>query len=45
LTEEERAQFKEASKAAYTAYDNMVGAKGAAILDKLMDEVAAIENK
>lgn len=45
LTEAERAQFKEASKAAYTAYDNMVGEKGAAILDKLMDEVAVIEGR
>lgn len=45
LTEDERAQFKEASKTAYTAYDNMVGEKGAAILDKLMDEIAVIEGK
>jgi TRAP-type C4-dicarboxylate transport system substrate-binding protein len=45
LTEEERAQFKEASKAAYQVYKNMVGEKGSAILDKLMEEVAAIEAK
>ncbi|MDY0236452.1 MAG: DctP family TRAP transporter solute-binding subunit [Gudongella sp.] len=45
ITEEERAQFKEASKSAYDVYKNMVGEKGAAILDKLMEEVAVIEAK
>lgn len=45
LTEEERAQFKEAAMSAYDVYKNMVGEKGAAILDKLMAEVAAIEAK
>lgn len=45
LTDEERAQFKEASKSAYDVYKDMVGEKGAAILDKLMEEVAEIESK
>ncbi|NYB75868.1 DctP family TRAP transporter solute-binding subunit [Sedimentibacter hydroxybenzoicus DSM 7310] len=43
LTQEERELFKEASKSAYDVYKNMVGAKGAAILDKLMAEIAEIE--
>lgn len=45
LTEEERAQFKEAAMSAYDVYKSMVGDKGAAILDKLMEEVAVIEAK
>lgn len=45
LTEEERALFKEASKSAYEVYKKTVGEKGAAILDKLIEEVAAVEAK
>lgn len=45
LTDEERAAFKEKAMGAYDVYKNMVGADGAAILDKLMEEVAAIEGK
>ena len=45
LTDEERELFKEKSKSAYDVYKNMVGEKGAAILDKLMEEVAEIEGK
>jgi len=45
LTAEERAQFKEASKAAYADYVKMVGSDGEKILNKLMEEVAAIEAK
>lgn len=45
LTEAEREQFKEAAKSAYDVYKNMVGEKGAAILDKLMEEIAEIESK
>ncbi|MDF2803731.1 MAG: tripartite ATP-independent periplasmic transporter solute receptor DctP [Anaerocolumna sp.] len=43
LTNEERELFKEASKSAYDVYKNMVGSKGAAILDKLMGEIAEIK--
>jgi tripartite ATP-independent transporter DctP family solute receptor len=43
LTSEERELFKEASKSAYDVYKNMVGDKGAAILDKLMGEIAEIK--
>lgn len=45
LTEEERAEFKEAAKTAYATYNKMVGADGEAILKKLMDEIAEIEAK
>jgi tripartite ATP-independent transporter DctP family solute receptor len=45
LTEEERQMFKEASKPAYDAYKKMVGKDGAAILDKLIEEIAVIEAK
>lgn len=45
LTEEERELFKEASKPAYDKYKTMVGADGAAILDKLMEEIAEMEGK
>ncbi len=45
LTESEREMFKEASKAAYDVYVNTVGKDGEAILNKLMEEVAAVENK
>lgn len=45
LTEEERQAFKEKAMSAYDVYKNMVGADGAAILDKLIEEVAAIESK
>lgn len=43
LTPEQRAAFKEASQTAYDRYVEMVGDQGAAILDKLMKEVAAAE--
>lgn len=43
LTKEERLMFKEASKSAYDAYKKMTGADGAAILDKLIEEIEAIE--
>lgn len=43
LTDEEREMFKEASQSAYQVYKDTVGEKGAAILDKLMEEVKAIE--
>lgn len=45
LTETERQQFKGAAQSAYDVYRNMVGEKGAAILDKLMEEIAEIESK
>lgn len=45
LTEEERALFKEAAQSAYDVYKDMVGADGAAILDKLIEEIAAKEGQ
>lgn len=45
LTSEERAAFREASKKAYDRYAEMVGADGKNILDKLIEEVKAIESK
>ena len=45
LTDDERAAFKEAAQGAYEVYANVVGADGKAILDKLLEEVAAIEAK
>lgn len=45
LTEEERAAFKEASKAAYDRYVEMVGPSGEEILNLLIEEIAEIEAK
>lgn len=45
LTEEEREMFKEASKAAYDKYVEMVGEDGEAILTTLMEEIEAVESK
>jgi len=45
LTEDEREMFKEASKAAYDVYVKTVGKDGEAILNKLREEIAAVENK
>lgn len=45
LTDEEREVFKEAAQGAYDVYADVVGADGKAILDKLIEEVAAIEAK
>ena len=42
LTEEERAAFKEKALTAYDKYKELVGQDGAAILDKLLEEVAAV---
>ena len=43
LTDDERAVFAEAAQTAYDRYDDLVGEEGAAILDKLIEEVAAAE--
>ena len=43
LTDEEREEFKAAATKAYDVYGDVVGADGKAILDKLLEEVAAIE--
>ncbi|AOT68703.1 TRAP transporter substrate-binding protein [Geosporobacter ferrireducens] len=45
LTTAEREAFREASKAAYDKYVSMVGAAGKEILEKLIEEVKAIEPK
>lgn len=41
LTDDERAKFKDAAMKAYDKYKEMVGADGAEILDKLLEEIAA----
>lgn len=43
LTDKERSKFAKASKSAYDVYKKMVGKDGAAILDKLMEEIAAMK--
>ena len=43
LTDAERAAYKELAPKAYAVYGEMVGADGQAILDKLLEEIAAIE--
>lgn len=43
LTEEERAAYEEAAQKAYGVYKKIVGEDGAAILDKLIEEVNAVE--
>ena len=43
LTDEERDAYAELAKSAYAVYGNTVGADGQAILDKLLEEIAAIE--
>jgi C4-dicarboxylate-binding protein DctP len=45
LTNEEREQFRSASKSAYDKYVKMVGPKGKEILDLLVSEVAEIEKQ
>ncbi len=45
LTPEQREVFREASKKAYGDYVKMVGASGETILNKLIEEVKAIESK
>ncbi|MDD5832929.1 MAG: DctP family TRAP transporter solute-binding subunit [Clostridiales bacterium] len=45
LTDEERAAYKELAPKAYEEYGKIVGDEGRAILDKLLEEVAAIEAK
>lgn len=43
ITDEGRAQFEEKALTAYDKYDELVGADGAAILDKLLAEIEAYE--
>lgn len=43
LSDEEREAYKEAAQQAYSVYKDVVGEDGAAILDKLIEEIAAIE--
>ena len=43
ITDEARAQFEEKALTAYDKYDELVGADGAAILDKLLAEIEAYE--
>lgn len=43
LTDEEREAFREKALAAYDVYEDVVGADGKAILEKLREEVAQIE--
>ena len=43
LTDEEREAFRENALAAYDVYEDVVGADGKAILEKLREEVAQIE--
>lgn len=43
LTDAERDAYAELAKKAYDVYGNTVGADGQAILDKLLEEIAAIE--
>ncbi|MFZ5968359.1 MAG: DctP family TRAP transporter solute-binding subunit [Bacillota bacterium] len=45
LTAEEREAFREASKAAYDKYVEMVGPVGKEILEKLIEEVKVIESR
>ena len=43
ITDEEREMFREKAQSAYDQYEEIVGADGAAILEKLTEEIAAIE--
>lgn len=45
LTDAEKEDFRKAAMSAYDVYKKMVGKDGAAILDKLLEEIAAVDKE